>query len=177
MKEYLPFLIFMVIAIVKFYSNFRKEQEKARQRNPSAPRSEEPSSAKPLPVPVPESIPSAAKPVAEWKSSPEPVVLVEESKDEVRPYEPVYRREYKEPVYEPIRAPRPSTPEKPVTPHRVELTHPEELSDETIQGRRIHQPHHHRFQKSEGEGEEEKPFDFDLHDAVIKEAILNRPQY
>lgn len=187
MKEYLPFIILMILAFFRFYSNFQKEQRKAQRRNPSVPGAEKTNeqSERPSAPPQPRGpVILPGKPVTEWRQPPGPLVpkedkpqpiLVKESDNPRDLYEPVYKREYKEPVY------KPEIPSKPViekraTPHRVELTHLEDMSDETRINRAIHQPHHHKFGITP-HGEEETGYEFDVHDAVIKEAILNRPQY
>lgn len=177
MKEYIPFLIAIAIAAARMYSNFQKEQEKARKRNPSLPGGEG-APGQPVPPPParksPPVPPKPAPPLPKPKMKPEPV-LIKETTDPRRPYEPVYTREYREPVYEKPVVEK-YTPEKRVTPHRVELSNPEDISEETSLNRTIHQPHKHRFELLTHD-DEESAYEFDMRDAVIKEAILNRPQY
>ncbi len=187
MKEYLPFLIAFAIAGFRLYSNFQKEQEKARKRNPSRPAGEETGSPV-APVKkadtsgpktdIPNHIPETAwqkQPYPKPETRPKPE-LVEESYDSRRPYEPVYKREYKEPVYEKQKPVKSVFSEKKI-PQRVELTHNfEDVSDETRKNRSIHQSHRHGSGSIIHE-DQEGAYEFDMRDAVIKEAILNRPKY
>lgn len=188
--EYLPFVVGIIIAAYKFYSNFQQEQEKARKRNPSLPTNEggADDTSNPQKKQVSEPRPSLPpqRPVVSWPQSPsvpapkpqakpEPV-LVRESNNPQRPYEPVYTRDYSEPVYEKPVLPKRSGLEKPVTPQRVELTHFEDISDETVKNRNIHAPHKHGMTPLPHE-DEEAYFEFDMRYAVIQQAILNRPEY
>lgn len=52
---------------------------------------------------------------------------------------------------------------------------PEEPSDEVIKGREIHVQHQHGFKFPKEEDEEKRIFN--LKEAVIQQAILNRPDY
>lgn len=188
--EYLPFVIGIIIAAYKFYSNFKEEQEKARKRNPSLPASEEEATdtSNPQKRQVSDTRPSLPpqRPVVTWQpgpvvpapkpqAKPEPV-LVRESNNPQHPYEPVYTRDYREPVYEKPVLPKRSSVEKPVTPQRVELTHFEDISDETAKSRDIHAPHKHGSSLLARENENGH-FEFDMRYAVIQQAILNRPEY
>ncbi|RXF71006.1 hypothetical protein [Arcticibacter tournemirensis] len=188
--EYLPFVIGIIIAAYKLYSNFQEEQEKARKRNPSLPtkQSEADETSNPQKKQVSEPRPSMPphRPVVSWPQSPsipapkpqakpEPV-LVREATNPQRPYEPVYTRDYSEPVYEKPVLPKRSGLEKTVTPTRVELTHFEDISDETVKNRNIHAPHKHGMNPLTHE-DQDVHFEFDMRHAIIQQAILNRPEY
>jgi hypothetical protein len=164
MENILPFLIGMAALAFKIYTNFRKEQEKARDRNPSAPVSKP---DRPNPAPVQ----SVQK--HDFKHAP---VLVEEAYDPAHPYEPQYKTHYKEPVI--VKTPFEPRYER-VRPESVnkEKVNPEFASGEVLRNRSIHLPHQHKIQIYR-EADVEHPYaDFDFRDAVIKEAILNRPQF
>lgn len=187
MKEYLPFLIGAALVLFQFYNNFKKEQEKARKRNPSQPRAEgEPDVPQvkkagrqsPAPVPSPWSQQGRdqrpVSPLPKVERKPEPV-LVKETFDPHRPYEPTYKREYQEPLYQRPSKQETVKPEKVSTMKRVEISHLEDISQETLFSRSIHQPHLHGFKSFHHEDGE--VYEFDMRDAIIKEAILNRPQH
>jgi len=154
MEEILPFLAVLAYMAYKVYSNYQKGQEEAKARNPSRPYQEE-----------------EIKPFKEWW---ETEVLPEKSildPEPVKYHEPKYEQTYQEPkverpVYNKVKSEIPQT---------IELYNPEIPAEEVIRGREIHAPHKHKFVASQ---EEEYIYsDFDFRDAVIKEAILNRPQY
>ena len=161
MENIFPFLIGLAYFAYKIYSNFMQEQEKAQRRNPLEGRPAE----------------------AEWprefepqrtvrRDEPEPF-LIEEAYESASPYEPKYKNLYREErVKEAFREP---TVSQPSTLKRVELYNPEAFSEETLRSRAIHKGHGHGVQKREEA--DERPFEFDFEDAIIKEAILNRPQY
>ena len=182
--EYLPFVIGIIIVAIRLYSNFQKEQEKARKRNPSQPATapgqrdaKQPRIPPPVPpVYIPKSRPSWDVPVPTPQRTPEPrSELVKESYNPERPYEPVYTREYKEPVYPKPDIPSKVNPEMKMTPHRLEVTHLEDISEETSRNRDIHRPHKHGFQALHEEVEH--GYQIDIKEAVIMQAVLNRPEY
>ncbi|WP_374163455.1 hypothetical protein [Arcticibacter sp. MXS-1] len=183
MQEYLPFIIGLGLVMLQFYNNFRKEQEKARNRNPTLPAGGGASgseSVKGKNVAVPPSKPMVLQergPVAVPAQRNESErALVQEYYDPQRPYEPVYERNYREPLYKSPETKERVVSERKVTPQRVEVTHLEDWSDETLKGRAIHSRHVHgaRKQGSEDEGTDA---DFDMEQAIISQAILNRPEY
>lgn len=155
MENILPFVIGALILGFKAYSNFQKEQEKARQRDPGQ------------------------RPVGEVRAdfereSDQPARrhTAEERHAEVQrmPREP--RESKSREVAQPI----PSAYEK--------YTGTWSEVEEVRRARGVHQPHGHAFQRlASYSKEEEQPAaaaefsveDFDLRDAVIKSAILHRP--
>lgn len=161
MENIFPFLIGLAVLAFNIYNNFRKEQDKARKRNPSAPETHHPD--------------SDWKPVKKQRTEPRPE-LVEEVMDPVYPYEPKYRPVYKETV------PPKITPEPKYETVRYEQVtqenkNPELPVAEVKRSRLIHQPHQHQV-TLHSEEEEAHPYaDFDFKDAIVKEAILNRPQH
>ncbi len=161
MENFLPVVIGLILLGFKIYSNFRKEQEKARNRNPS-----------PTEVSLPE---MPAPPVEKLPTKPQ-TILVEEVFDPAHPYEPHYKPVYKEPtVAKPVAEPKYERA-KPETIVK-ERINPEIPVEEVLKGQAIHQPHKHQYPLSHEEEEGHLYSDFDIRDAVIKEAILNRPQY
>lgn len=164
MGEYLPLIIGITVLIYRVYTNFVKEQEKARKRNPAErydlPQQEE----KPvIPPPVrPEYIPQTE--------------LIEETYNPERPYEPVYkhvrpeapaREKYEAVKYERI---RPET--------AVVTRYKEDVPQEVSLSRSLHAPHKHGITGENHQVPERSAYaDFDVNDAVIKSAILNRPEY
>lgn len=161
MEELLPFLAGLAYMGYKFYTNFQKGQEEARKRDPSKPHSEQAPAEYPFwtqseETYVPEN-PAPVKPIAE------------------KYHEPKYEPTYKEPMI-----PRPAREviakeKKSKIPHKVELYNPEVPAEEVVKNKAIHAPHKHQFVASQEE--EVLSSDFDFKDAIVKEAILNRPQY
>lgn len=156
----MPVIIAIAALIYRVYTNFVKEQEKARNRNPA----ERPGDMPPV------------SPPAKYEYHPEPD-LIEETYSPERPYEPVYkhikpevpvREKYKEVKYQPM------------VPETVVVNkYKEDSAQEVKLGRSIHAPHKHgmRTEQQADELERSEYADFDMHDAVIKSAILNRPEY
>jgi hypothetical protein len=158
MENLLPFLAGLAYMAYKIYSNYQKEQEAAKKRNPS--QSYQPESAESYPEWVEEEV-----------YQPENTYEFPSEKYHEPKYEPAYRET---PVAE-VKV-KPTAVEKKVEiPFRVELHNPEIPSEEVVKNRLIHEPHKHKFVASQ---EEEQFYsDFDFKDAIVKEAILNRPQY
>lgn len=160
MEEILPFLAALAYMAYTVYNNYQKGQAEAKSRNPSQPyEDKQPYEAE------------TTSPFKEWW---ETEVLPEKSILEPEPVkyqEPKYEQTYHEPKIErPVRK-----KVKSEIPQTIELYNPEEPAEEVIRGREIHAPHKHKFVASK---EEEHVYsDFDFRDAIIKEAILNRPQY
>ena len=89
--------------------------------------------------------------------------------------EPKYEEVYSEPVLEKPFKKLADKKDAPHIPNKVELYNPEVPAEEVLRNREIHAPHKHAFVASH---EEEVTYsNFDFEDAIIKEAILNRPQY
>ncbi|HEY0667807.1 MAG TPA: hypothetical protein VGD22_06500 [Sphingobacteriaceae bacterium] len=165
MEQYFPVIIAVAVLIYRVYTNFLKEQEKARKRNPAE-----------RPPDMYQEEPPVNRPF-EYEYQPEPE-LIEETYSPERPYEPVYkhikpealvRESYKEEKYDPM-----------TTESVVINKYKEDRAREVKLGRAIHAPHKHGVKADEQDLEQEGPSayaDFDLHDAVIKSAILNRPEY
>lgn len=139
MENLLPFIIGAIVLAAKAYSNFQKEQEKARKRDPGQ------------------------KPVGE-------VVEEVERRPVSRP-----RREVADPFL-----PEPTAVPSAYEAYSGALHEVEEVR----RTREIHKKHAHSFKRLEPYRAEitkasTEGFisaeDFDLRDAVIKSAILNRP--
>ena len=161
MEDILPFLAGLVYLAYKFYTNYQKGQQEARNRNPSKPYAEEHQDT-----------------YSEW-TEPEPVYTpappVVEHQAPQKYHEPRYEPAYREPrveksVREPVYKEEVSR-----IPVKLELENPEIPVEEVVRNRALHMPHKQKFVVSQ----EEEIFysDFDFRDAIVKEAILNRPQY
>ena len=167
MEELLPLIGAFAALAFKVYSNFKKEQEKAKQRNfsrPEAPKAPQTDTWFPSTVDEPE----VQRPYADFE---------QEVFNPQKPYEPAYpsskaesieREVVLEPRYERMR------------PEHVTTTDgksPERPAEEVLRNRAIHLPHRHKFTPHEEESERSAYADFDMEDAVIKAAILNRPEW
>ncbi len=157
MDNILPFLAALAYMAYKIYENYQKGQEEARTRNPSRPY-------------VKPNEEAYTKWDDEQTYTPERSILDKEPSTPEKYHEPKYKPMIEKPYREQIQK-----EEKVIIPKVVELYNPEIPAEEVIRGREIHAPHKHKFVASERA--EEKYSEFDLEDAVIKEAILNRPQY
>lgn len=162
MEQFLPLIVGFLILAFRVYSNFLKEQEKARKRDMSRP---------PRPDDAP-SVPPAAQTAGR---QPEPVNGPD--REVLIPYEPRYeapkpeprpKELYREPQYQPM---------KPLHVTASDGRSPEPAAEEVLRGRAIHARHAHQFEPHEEETERSAYADFDMEDAVIKAAILNRPEY
>ena len=166
MEQFLPLVLALLALGFRVYTNFQKEQAKARSRNTSKPHTSE--------LPVPETWwPEAEKP----KRDPFPDYELQEVFTPEKPYEPAYksakaeiheRENVKEPRYERMR------PEHIIT---TDGRSPEIQAEEIVRGRAIHAVHHHKFTPHEEVEERSAYADLDMEDAVIKSAILNRPEW
>ena len=108
---------------------------------------------------------AAFDPAIEWRQA------------EGNPYEPAYK-EVKHP--RPVREIYQEVKYEPMIPETVvRHKYKEEPAQEVKLGRTIHAPHKHGAPIVEEEVVQERSAyaDFDMHDAVIKSAILNRPEY
>ncbi|HEY1024565.1 MAG TPA: hypothetical protein VGE26_05325 [Sphingobacteriaceae bacterium] len=169
MEEFLPLILGLIAVVYRIYTNFMKEQVKAKKRDTS----KRPDTEISIPA---ESVPDReipAKPVYIPSPASEEVVITP-----VLPYEPAYpyqnpekhvRKRYEEPKYEPLKA------ELNVI---KEGRSPEPVAEEVRRSRAIHAKHSHRIMSHDEEEDGRSAYaDFDMHDAVIKSAILNRPEY
>ncbi|MEJ6982368.1 hypothetical protein WG906_18025 [Pedobacter sp. P351] len=156
MENLLPFLAGLAYMAYKIYENYQKGQEEARKRNPSQPYSD-----------------VEEETYQEWKGEdiyvPTKSILDKEVPPE-KYHEPKYERMIETPYREPVRKEAKAT-----IPSVVELFNPEEPAEEVVKNREIHAPHRHKFVASQEEVDLSS--DFDFRDAIIKEAVLNRPQY
>jgi len=153
MGEYLPFLFAIAYVVYGFYNNFKKGQEEARKRNPSQPWEGEQDRGKQKPQ---RSTPSQGKslqgkPVKPTYTTAEPI-LVKEVYDPAHP-EPKYESVYQQPAYAEYEKPKTAPKKKSAIPTSVSIS--DRIS-------------HH---------DEEPAYAFDIRDAVVKKAILDRPQY
>lgn len=162
MEEIFPFLVGLAIMAYKIYDNFKKEQDKARKRNPASGESNEEK-----PVSVPKQVRGEVKPKPVPMENPEPVFR----------YEPEYKTVYHEPL--PQRPPREERlePIKRETMARPSSRNPERPAIEVLHSRAVHQPHQHKVELHQEDKERHPYADFDFKDAIVKEAILNRPEY
>ena len=160
MEEILPFLGGLAYLAYMFYSNYQKGQEEARKRNPSKPYQEE-----------------EHEQYQEWdvEETYRPESILDYKPATEKYQEPKYEEVYSEPVLEKPFKKLADKKDAPHIPNKVELYNPEVPAEEVLRNREIHAPHKHAFVASH---EEEVTYsNFDFEDAIIKEAILNRPQY
>ena len=160
MEQFLPLIIGLALFVYKTYSNYKTEQEKARKRNLSQPRPQ----AKEA-----EAVPSKTS------EKPKPV-LYEETKETPSSYEPRYKNTYKEPVVKPVYKEDSYQRMQSEMYSEPEPRYIEKPAEETEKNRKIHASHKHVNTKVKHE-EEHAAYEFDMRDAIIKEAILNRPKF
>lgn len=182
--SYLPKLPYLIIAIVIFriYMRFRKELKKSRQAARSKPSSYNPYQPsqpyKPVKTYQSQTTSVANKPITIHFPKKEEAILIEEVFDPQHPYEPKYKPVYKkEAKVEKYHGEEKYKTMRPQVDKTSELVNPEEASRETKKNRVIHEPHKHRFEAYTEVEEYSEYADFDFRDAVIKSAILNRPDY
>ncbi|HEY0900210.1 MAG TPA: hypothetical protein VGD90_12815 [Sphingobacteriaceae bacterium] len=166
MEQFLPLVLALLALGFRVYTNFQKEQEKARSRNISKPPTPEPH--------FPDSwLPQSEAPKYEQYPEVEPQeVFIPE-----KPYEPVYQPlKAEKPTHELVSEPRYERmrPEHIIT---TDGRSPETVTEEVRRGRAIHAVHHHKFTPHEEIEERSAYADLDMEDAVIKSAILNRPEW
>lgn len=154
MGEYLPFLFAIAYVIYGFYNNLKKAQEEAKTRNPAKPWD---AGQSPEKEESPWEREVTPQPVWPSYTEPEPILV----KEVQRPgsyepkYESVYQQPvYQQPVYEGYVKPKSARKKKSTIPTSVNI------SDGINQ-----------------QGGAGKVYEFDMRDAVIKKAILDRPQY
>jgi hypothetical protein len=166
MEQFLPLVLALLALGFRVYTNFQKEQEKARQRNIAKPHSPEPQ------------MPNTWWPETEV---PKPQQYPEYEPQELftpeKPYEPAYKSlKAEKPVHEKVGEPRYERmrPEHIIT---TDGRSPEIQAEEVVRGRAIHAVHHHKFTPHEEIEERSAYAGLDMEDAVIKSAILNRPEW
>lgn len=182
MGEYLPFIIAIGYFVYQFYANFQKAQDEAKKRNPSKPWEEVENAAPKKQLPKPDfwgqderRYPVDPEPVT-WRRpatvspvkpgpvktvEPEPF-LIREVKDHPGSKEPKYVSAYEKPVYEK------TVYEKPVfeKPFKSKFYQSKKSSIPTkvkVSDQIIH------------DGTSKNAYKFDIRDAIIKKAILDRP--
>ena len=161
MEQLIPIIIAAIVFGFQAYNNYQKEQEKARKRNPGQPRQ-----------------PVADEPASQER--PAPFDWLEELIGEPRPQQPVP-------------APtRQKSPEIPVVqqeePSRSDVRDPFQSYSGAFSEEEFHRKRRERQQKrtpskaapvtllvAEEESQPVHTGEFDLRDAVIKAAILERP--
>lgn len=149
MGEYLPFLFAAAYVIYGFYNNLKKAQEEAKKRNPAKPWDANQSPEK---QESPWKKEVSSQPARPSYTEPEPILVKEVHRNDS--YEPKYESVYQQPAYTEYVKPKPAKKKKSAIPTTVTI------SD--------------RINHHDGAGE---VYDFDMRDAVIKKAILDRPQY
>lgn len=149
MGEYLPFLFAIAYVIYGFYNNLKKAQEEAKKRNP----------AKPWDAaqgPEKEESPWERKvtppPSRPSYTEPEPILVKEVRHPDH--HEPKYESIYQQPAYAEYVKPKSTRKQKSVIPTTVTISDRINNLDAA-----------------------DMAYDFNMRDAVIKKAILDRPQY
>jgi len=149
MGEYLPFLFAIAYVIYGFYNNLKKAQEEAKKRNPAKPWD---AGQTPEKEEWPWEKEVTSQPAWPSYTEPEPILVKEVRHPDY--HEPKYESVYQQPAYAEYVKPKPAKKKKSTIPTSVTI------SD--------------RINQHDGAGE---AYDFDMRDAVIKKAILDRPQY
>ncbi len=178
---YLLIAFFVITAILKIYNTFKEEQEKAAKRFSQQEALRKQQSADRETSTGPQTRPAGYRPQVGRDGAPSAPLPFDYPAG--RPVaEPAYTRMEAEPRYERMRAePTYKTPkygqEHPRRPARLERTinAAEEMPEEVLRSRQIHKGHKHGFEFPKAA--EEVHYQFDIRDAIIKEAILNRPEF
>ncbi len=168
MEQFLPLIIGFLVLAFRVYSNFQKEQEKVRKRDFSRPRQEDGGASVPRAPQMTGHRPVQLPPPAPAPFREEEVFMPYEPRYEAPKPEPRPREVYREPHYEPM---------KPLQAVTADGRSPESAAEEIVRNRAIHARHPHRFEAHEESYDRSAYADFDMEDAVIKSAILNRPDY
>lgn len=166
MENFIPFIIGIAFFLYKTWVNFQAEQNKAKKRNPSVPPVQE--------TRKPQAVDKPTKPVT--SKNPDPF-LIEEISDPNNPYEPKYKHLYQreKPVPKTIVEKNIKEPTQEQNLY-IEGYNPENVAEEVRRNRSIHQKHNHN-KKLQVQEDDDGSYHFDMKDAIIKEAILNRPNY
>ncbi|WP_207426039.1 hypothetical protein [Pedobacter sp. SYSU D00535] len=162
MEEFLPFLIGIGYFVYKTYENYKQEQEKARKRNPSRPVID----VDPEELFVPEKL--EKRPIdLPAKQQPADVKGDYERKRVEEKYREVTRPEVaKEPAYQTFKE------------VKSDLYNPEQVSEETLRSRSIHKKHNHgKVALALPPESPAETFEFDMQQAIIYDAILNRAEH
>ncbi|WP_069658841.1 hypothetical protein [Arcticibacter eurypsychrophilus] len=150
MEQYFPFIIAGGYFAYKIYTNFQKMQEEAKKRNPAVPHDGKAVEKTKGKGPLPSTFP---KPSSSGPLKPAPFLVQEV--DDSKHAEPTYKSVYEQPLHEKRAAKnKTSRPAKSGIPTRIKL------SDKIIH-----------------DDVPEEIFHFDMRQAVINQAILERPQY
>ena len=150
MEQFLPFIIAGGYFAYKIYTNFQKMQEEAKKRNPALPHDGKGAEKTRANGPAPSTMPkpSSSRPV-------KPAPFLVQEVDNPKHAEPTYKSVYEQPLHEKRAAKsKASRPVKSEIPTRIKL------SDKIIH-----------------DDVSEEVFHFDMRQAVINQAILERPQY
>lgn len=173
--------IVVVIAVIAFflfttYSNYKKEQEKANTRDPSKapkePTSSQPSSREvPSPMEIPKWLEEFLPPQPEMKPAPKPIPVPSNEHEGSIDYKPV---KYEQVKYVPSELPADLLKEYRNLPEKKEI-------DELKRSAAIHKSHSHQLKRLKPlvledniQQDIEVPA-FDLREAIIMKAILERP--
>lgn len=149
MGEYLPFLFAIAYVIYGFYNNLKKGQEEAKKRNPAKPWD---AGQTPENEEWPWEKEVAPQPVRPSYTEPEPVLVKEVHRPDH--HEPRYESVYQQPVYAEYVKAKPARKKKSAIPTTVTIS--DRINDLDAV---------------------DMVYDFDMRDAVVKKAILDRPQY
>jgi len=149
MGEYLPFLFAIAYVIYGFYNNLKKGQEEAKKRNPAKPwdGGQAPEKGK-----LPREKEVMSKPSRPSYTEPEPILVKEVYNPDH--HEPRYESVYQQPAYAEYVKPKPARKKKSAIPTTVTISDRINNLDAA-----------------------DVAYEFDMRDAVVKKAILDRPQY
>ncbi|MCO4291645.1 hypothetical protein NF867_02040 [Solitalea sp. MAHUQ-68] len=189
LKEFIPFIIFAIIAILRGINQAnknKKSQSPAPKRESTRTQQNEPT--KPT-WSAPAGLPRTAKSATPYQTvGPPPVkkspfeVIMEEfmeipSTKTDQPAESQYKRDYREPKYEKPVVKVETNEVKPARIKTTDYSNIEQQPQEVLRAKAAHSKHDHKFEPFEQYKDHEEHVDFDLRDAVIKSVILERYQY
>ncbi|AFD06391.1 hypothetical protein [Solitalea canadensis] len=183
LKEFLPFLVFAAIAIIKGISEANKNKKseapkKQVNQQPQQPQRQTWS----VPAGQNERKQTTGSPYEKVGPSPakkSPFEILMEEFMEIKPQpeqsEPQYKRNYQEPRYEKPVVKVETNETKPAKVIASDLKNVEQLPEEVVKARAAHAKHGHGYERiGMFQEEHEHEVEFDLRDAVIKSVILER---
>ncbi|UKJ05883.1 hypothetical protein [Solitalea lacus] len=184
-KEFLPFVVFAVIALLRVWNEFNKNKKKEQTITQSAPTKQSKTTwSSPSGQPSNKqtsSNPSQTVGPPPLKRSPFEVIMKEfidmpQPRME-QPVEPKHKQEYREPKHQKPVIKVETGEVAPLKVRTTDLRNVEDMPEEVLRAKAVHEKHLHKFERFENYLEHEDSIDFDLRDAVIKSTILERYHY
>lgn len=183
LKEFLPFLVFAAIAIIKGISEAKKNKKASAPKQPVKPQPTQEPQRQTWSVPAGQNKPAETRSPyqnvgpAPTKKSPFEILMEEflEGQPSKEHAEPQYKRNYQEPRHEKPVVKVETNEVKPAKTFTTDLKNVEDQPEEVVRARAAHAKHGHQYERI-GAFQEEHVHEeeFDLRDAVIKSVILER---